>query len=106
MSKPEQRDWALVTGGSRGIGRAICEAAAARDLHVVVNFLSNEEQACAVVDAIRSNGGSAETRRFDVGDQASYDRWIRSRLQRMIARVHEHRTRLTVHHHLLAVPEQ
>lgn len=65
---PERGDWALVTGASRGIGRAIALAIAGPRLHVVVNYHSNEASAAAVVDAIHASGGSAETARFDVAD--------------------------------------
>ncbi len=59
---------ALVTGGSRGIGRAICESLAARGAHVVINYVRGEEAAKSVADAIASAGGSAEIVGFDVSD--------------------------------------
>jgi 3-oxoacyl-[acyl-carrier protein] reductase len=61
---------ALVTGGSRGIGRAIAEALAARGAHVVVNYVRGEERAREVVAAIEASGGSAELLGFDVADMA------------------------------------
>jgi 3-oxoacyl-[acyl-carrier protein] reductase len=67
-SDQDQKDWVLVTGASRGIGRAIAEAIARQPVHVVVNFRSNVEAASAVVDTILSAGGSAEPMPFDVGD--------------------------------------
>lgn len=62
-------DWALVTGGSRGIGRAIAQRLAADGLHVVVNYRSGEEAAAQVVGAIEAAGGSAEIAGFDVADR-------------------------------------
>jgi 3-oxoacyl-[acyl-carrier protein] reductase len=59
---------AVVTGGSRGIGRAVSEALAAQGAHVVVCYAKGEEQAKAVADGIKSRGGSAEIAGFDVGD--------------------------------------
>lgn len=54
MSKhPTQTRTALVTGGSRGIGRAICLAFAARGLNVVVNYAGNEAAAAETVAACR-----------------------------------------------------
>ncbi len=54
MSKhPIQTRTALVTGGSRGIGRAICLALAARGLNVVVNYAGNEAAAAETVAACR-----------------------------------------------------
>lgn len=50
---------ALVTGASRGIGRAIALALAAHGAHVAVNYHANERDAAAVVDEIASHGGRA-----------------------------------------------
>jgi 3-oxoacyl-[acyl-carrier protein] reductase len=59
---------ALVTGGSRGIGRACCEALAAQGATVVVNFVKGEAAARAVADAIVAGGGKADVAGFDVSD--------------------------------------
>jgi 3-oxoacyl-[acyl-carrier protein] reductase len=59
---------ALVTGGSGGIGRAICQRLARDGLHVIVHARQHPERAMEVVDAIRNAGGSAETTAFDVAD--------------------------------------
>ena len=71
---------ALVTGGSRGIGRAIATRLAALGAGVVVNYLSNEEAAAETVRAIVDAGGRARALRFDVGDAASVER-VREQLQ-------------------------
>ncbi|CAN7479446.1 MULTISPECIES: SDR family oxidoreductase [unclassified Ensifer] len=60
----------LVTGGSRGIGAAVCLGAARADWSVVVNYASNAEAADAVVATIRKGGGSAIAVRGDVGSDA------------------------------------
>lgn len=57
---------AVVTGGSRGIGRACSIALAERGAHVVVCFAAREDAAAEVVESIRGKGGSAEARRVDV----------------------------------------
>ena len=63
---------ALVTGGSGGIGAAICRRLARDGLHVIVHANSNQKQAEVVAGEIRAAGGSAETVAFDVADaQAS-----------------------------------
>ena len=68
MTADSPAPWALVTGGSRGIGRAIAVEIAAHPLHVVVNYHSNQAAAAATVEAIRGAGGSAEALAFDVAD--------------------------------------
>ncbi len=60
---------ALVTGGSGGLGRAICECLGRNDLHVIVQGHRHPEQALKTADTVRAMGGSAETVVFDVSDQ-------------------------------------
>jgi 3-oxoacyl-[acyl-carrier protein] reductase len=59
---------ALVTGGSRGIGAAICRRLAAMGHPVIVNYRADADAAAAVVAAIRAAGGEAEAMQFDVAD--------------------------------------
>lgn len=59
---------ALVTGGSGGIGAAICERLAGDGYRVIVHANSNVAKAQAVADTINAGGGSAETVAFDVSD--------------------------------------
>lgn len=60
--------YALVTGGSRGIGRAICIKLASMGYCVIVNYVSNEAKAVEVMNGIRENGGNAELLKMDVSD--------------------------------------
>jgi len=59
---------ALVTGGSGGIGAAICKRLARAGLHVIVHANRNLDAADRVAGEIRDSGGSAETVAFDVAD--------------------------------------
>ncbi len=63
------RKIALVTGGSRGIGRAICLELASRGATVIVNYRSSEDAAREVVAEIEANGGTASAWQADVGDE-------------------------------------
>lgn len=62
--------YALVTGGGRGIGRAICLKLAGMGYHVLVNFQSNEAEALKTLQLIRENGGEGELLPFDVTNAA------------------------------------
>jgi 3-oxoacyl-[acyl-carrier protein] reductase len=64
---------AVVTGGSRGIGRAISAALAVRGARVIVNYASNEAAAVDTVQMVSAAGGTAVPMRFDIGDPAAVD---------------------------------
>jgi 3-oxoacyl-[acyl-carrier protein] reductase len=72
-------DYALVTGGSRGIGAAICKRLSAQGLSIIINYRSNEQAARAVADDIEAAGGVAELLPFDVSSEeavdAAVERW-------------------------------
>jgi 3-oxoacyl-[acyl-carrier protein] reductase len=64
---------ALVTGGSRGIGRAIGVALGRLGAKVVLNYTNNEAAAIEAAAAVVAAGGAAATKRFDVADPAAVD---------------------------------
>lgn len=57
---------ALVTGGSRGIGRAVCIKLAAMGYYVLVNYKGNETEAANTLSLIREKGGNGQLLQFDV----------------------------------------
>ncbi|OKY76908.1 MAG: 3-oxoacyl-[acyl-carrier-protein] reductase [Desulfobulbaceae bacterium DB1] len=59
---------AVVTGGSRGIGRAICLHLARSGATVIVNYVSRPDAAEATVAAIKENGGNGAAYQFNVSD--------------------------------------
>ncbi|MDO8738952.1 3-oxoacyl-[acyl-carrier-protein] reductase [Candidatus Deferrimicrobium sp.] len=69
---------ALVTGASRGIGRAIALRFAAEGAFVVVNYAGNETAAGETLAAIESAGGKAVLSRFDVGSAGEVDTAVKA----------------------------
>jgi len=67
---------ALVTGGSRGLGRGIAEGFAAEGAKLVVNYLKDESAATAVVETIRKNGSDAIMVRANIGEVEDVIRMI------------------------------
>ena len=65
--------YALVTGGSRGLGKAVCLEIAGMGIPVIINFQSNETAAEEVKAAIEANGGHAELMKFDVSIQSEVE---------------------------------
>lgn len=65
--------YALVTGGSRGIGRAIAIELSRKSIPVLINYQSNIDAAKEVLDTIISIGGKAELLRFNVAEEEEVD---------------------------------
>ena len=61
--------YALVTGGSRGIGRSVSIKLAGMGYCVLINYKSNEEEALKTKSIIEQSGGMAELLKFDVSNQ-------------------------------------
>ena len=66
-------NYALVTGGSRGIGRAVCLKLAEQGYHILVNYKSNEVEALKTLQMVREKGSDGEIIRFDVSDKQAVD---------------------------------
>ena len=71
---------AIVTGSSRGIGRAIAETLAANGATVVVNYNSSTAAAGEVIDSIEANGGKAMAVQADVSDFAAAQQLVKTTL--------------------------
>ena len=63
--------FALVTGGSRGIGRAVCIKLAEMGYNVLINYKSNEEEANNTLALVKEKGVDGEIIQFDVSDKAA-----------------------------------
>ena len=70
--------YALVTGGSRGIGRAVCLKLATQGLPVIINYVSNKAAAESLKDEITAIGGTAEIVQFDVADKEATEAALES----------------------------
>ena len=81
-SPPLTGQTALITGASRGIGRAVALALAEAGAEVVVNYSSSADAAEEVVQAITSNGGSAYAIKANVAEEDAVDQLIKTVLER------------------------
>lgn len=72
----------LVTGSSRGLGKAMAEEFGRNGYRVAVHFVSSEGPARAVVDAIRAAGGEAEAFGADVADAAACQALVKAVVER------------------------
>ncbi|MAX80101.1 MAG: 3-oxoacyl-ACP reductase FabG [Crocinitomicaceae bacterium] len=61
--------YALVTGGSRGIGKAVCLELAEMGYNVLINYAGNHEAATATKEQVEALGQKAATLQFDVADR-------------------------------------
>lgn len=80
MSK--QQKVAIVTGASRGIGRAIALKLAEGNFTVIVNYAGSAEKAQAVVTDIETAGGRAQAVQADISDAAAVERLFATTLER------------------------
>ena len=76
MEKDFEGKTALVTGGSRGIGRAVCLDLAKGGARVAVNYTSNREAAEETVQTIIQDGGEASAFKADVSDPEEVQKMV------------------------------
>lgn len=68
MTTEKEQQIAIVTGGSKGIGRAICVELAQRDCYTVINYMSDKAGAEQTLALVKDAGGQGEICQFDVRD--------------------------------------
>lgn len=82
-------EYALVTGGSRGIGKAICLRLADMGYNIIINYTSNDEEAIKTQELIKAKGVDAVLMKFDVSVTADADahieQWINDNKDKSIA---------------------
>jgi 3-oxoacyl-[acyl-carrier protein] reductase len=80
--------FALVTGGSRGIGRAVCLKMADMGYNVLINYKSNETEANQTLSLVKEKGVSGEIIQFDVSDknqvQSVLGGWMEANSEKVI----------------------
>jgi 3-oxoacyl-[acyl-carrier protein] reductase len=82
------KKYALITGGSRGIGRAVCVKLASMGYHILINYASRDEEAQKTLEQVRAEGSDGELLKFDVCDNAQVnnvlDAWAQSHQEEYI----------------------
>ena len=80
--------FALVTGGSRGIGRAVCLKMAEMGYHILINYKSNETEANQTLSLVKEKGVNAEIIQFDVSEknqvQTTLGGWMEANPEKVI----------------------
>ncbi len=78
----------LVTGGSRGIGRAICVKLAELGYHVIINYKGNEAAANETLELVKAKGATGELLKFDVGNKEEIQKvlgeWIETNIDKVL----------------------
>jgi len=74
---------AVVTGGGRGIGRAVAVELARHGYDLVITYKTNDEAAAETLQAIRAAGGNGEALKFDVGNAAEAEAKVEELLARL-----------------------
>ncbi|MBW8684088.1 3-oxoacyl-ACP reductase FabG [Chitinophaga rhizophila] len=79
---------ALITGGSRGIGRAVCVKMAEMGYYILINYKGNEAAAIETLEAVRAKGSDGALLQFNVGNnedvQAVLGAWVENNKEKQI----------------------
>lgn len=75
--------FALITGGSRGIGAATAKALAAQGAHVIIGYVRGEEAARVTLESILAAGGKGEILQIDAGDFAGSEQTVADLAKRL-----------------------
>ena len=75
---------ALITGGSRGIGKAIAETLGKAGFQVYLTYVSKPEEAQAVADGINAAGGKAKAFKLDVGDADAVTDFFKTEIKNVV----------------------
>lgn len=82
-------EYALVTGASRGIGKAICLRLADMGYNIIINYTSNDEEAKKTQELVKAKGVDAVLMKFDVSKTAEADahveKWINDNKEKTIS---------------------
>lgn len=82
-------EYALVTGGSRGIGKAICLRLADMGYNIILNYTSNDDEATKTKDLLTAKGVDVVLMKFDVSSTEESDKfietWINNNKDKMIS---------------------
>lgn len=78
----KEQETAVVTGGSRGIGRAVCVELARNGYYVVINYMGDKNGAEQTLARIEEQGGQGEICRFDIRDREKVEQIIEDIAQR------------------------
>ena len=76
MIMEEERKIAIVTGGSKGIGRAICLELAQENCYTVINYMTDRKGAEQTLAMVEESGGQGEIYQFDVRDSANTEQAV------------------------------
>jgi 3-oxoacyl-[acyl-carrier protein] reductase len=80
--------YALVTGGSRGIGRAICIKLAEQGYNILINYKSNEAEANKTAEMVREKKVQASLLKFDVSNKNEVDsvltKWVENNKEALV----------------------